>query len=241
MNPPQEAMRLAVMQPYFFPYLGYWQLIHSVDRFVALDDVNFIKQGWINRNRILVNGQPCYFTLPLDGASPNRHIRDIALHGKQFRPDKMLRSILLAYRTAPYFAEVFPVVEDIILHQADNLSAYLFNSISRMVDFLGIDTELVPSSSIHPKDGLTGEARVIDICRREGAGVYINPEGGQLLYTGSHFAREDISLRFLVMRMAPYAQRSEVFNPYLSIIDLLMMEGRDNTRHRLDHFDLLQG
>src|SRR6266498_1735594 len=105
------------MQPYLFPYLGYFQLIHAVDRFVVYDDVAFIKQGWVNRNRILINGQPSYVTVPLKQASSFRQIRDIEIDDSpQNRewPSRFLKSVDNAYRRAPQFTHVFPLIESVV-------------------------------------------------------------------------------------------------------------------------------
>ena len=118
-------MRLAIMQPYFFPYIGYWQLIHAADRFVIYDDVNYIVRGWVNRNRILINGAPSYITVPLRSASQNRKICDIDIQPSATWRSKMTRTVELAYRKAPFFAEAFPVVGGVIQHEASNLSDYL--------------------------------------------------------------------------------------------------------------------
>jgi len=226
--------KLAIMQPYFFPYLGYWQLMHAVDRFVIYDDVNYIKGGWINRNRILVNGEITYVTAPLHQSSPFRRICDIALQPSPVWRDKMVKTFDLAYRKAPAFAEVFPVIEKIIRHETDSLSDYLAHQLQTLAACMGIGTEFVVSSRCYGNDELAGQARVIDICKREGAKTYINAQGGRALYDAATFRDAGIDLRFISMQPIPYAQRSSAFVPYLSIIDALMMVGLDGVRHHLD-------
>ncbi|BBO17717.1 WbqC family protein [Candidatus Brocadia pituitae] len=232
-------MTIAIMQPYFFPYIGYWQLIHAVNRFVICDDVNYITGGWINRNRILINGDPAYITMPLSHASQNKHICRISLLPGPVWQNQMVKSIEHAYRRAPFFAVVFPVVERLIRHEAENLSDYLTYQLQTMVTFMGINTEFVMTSRCYKNAHLSGQARVLDICRREGATTYINPQGGRTLYATEAFRAEGLDLHFIVMRPLPYKQRASWFVPYLSIIDALMEIGPVEIMHHLMNYDLI--
>ncbi len=227
------------MQPYFFPYIGYWQLIHAVDKFVIYDDVNYIKGGWINRNRILINGKPVYITVPLHKASPYKRICDILLQASQAWQDKLVKMVEITYRKAAYFDEVFPVIEKLIRHQVMNLSDYLSHQIQTLVLFMDINTELVTTSRSYHNDHLNGQARLIEICRFERANIYVNPEGGQALYNSDAFISAGLDLRFLAMRPLPYKQRSISFIPYLSLIDVLMETGPVEVKDHLDAFDLI--
>ena len=227
------------MQPYFFPYIGYWQLIHAVDRFVIYDDVNYIKGGWINRNRILINGEPTYITVPLHQPSPYKRICDIALQTSPIWRDKLVRMIEMTYRKSPCFTEVLPIIEKIIRHESDNLSNYLAHQLQTLAAFMGIKTEFVVTSLSYENNHLSSQERVLDICKREGATTYINPQGGQTLYDTETFHNAGIDLRFIVMRPLSYKQRATSFVPYLSIIDALMEIGPVGIRHHLDEFDLV--
>lgn len=229
------------MQPYFFPYIGYWQLIHAVDRFVIYDDVNYIKGGWINRNRILINGEPAYITAPLHQPSPFKRICDTALQPLPIWRDKLVKMVEITYRKAPCFTEVFPVVKELIRHETDNLSEYLAYQLQTLSAFMGIKTEFVVTSRCYANNDLSGQARILDICKREGAPTYINPQGGQALYDGEAFGKAGIDLRFIVMRPLSYKQRTAGFVPYLSVIDALMEIGPIEVRHHLDAFDLVTG
>ena len=230
---------IAVMQPYFFPYIGYWQLIHAVDRFVIYDDVNYIKGGWINRNRIPINGEPAYITAPLQQPSPHKRICDTALQPSPAWRDKLVKTLEITYRNAPYFAEIFPLVARLIRHDANNLADYLAHQLQTLAAFMGIQTEFVVSSRRYGNQHLSGQARVLDICKQEAADVYINPQGGQALYDAETFRRADIGLRFITMRPLPYTQRSGTFTPCLSIIDALMEIGTVDMKHHLNTFDLI--
>ena len=233
-------MKLAIMQPYFFPYIGYWQLIHAVNRFVIYDDVNYIKGGWINRNRILINGEPAYITVPLNQPSPFKRICDTTLQPSSSWRDRQVKKVELTYRKAPRFAAVFPVVERLIRHETDSLPDFLAHQLRTLSAFMGIATEFVPSSRCYENSDLPGQTRIIDICRREGATAYINLLGGRTLYDPKAFRDFGIDLRFITMRSFPYRQRSKGFAPSLSIIDALMEIGPIEIRQHLDAFDLVE-
>jgi hypothetical protein len=233
--------RLAIMQPYFLPYIGYWQLLRAAERFVVYDDVNYIKGGWVNRNRVLVNGAAAYITVPLQRSSPYRRICDISLDPSLVWREKMVRTIETAYRRAGCFDQVFPVIEGVIRHEASDLSAYLVHQLHELAAFMGIRTEFVASSRCYGNGDLSGQERVIDICRREGANAYINAQGGQALYDADAFFGAGMDLRFIVMRSLPYKQRSPGFVPCLSIVDALMEVGPDGMKAHLDAFDLVGG
>ena len=232
-------MKVAIMQPYFFPYIGYWQLIHAVNRFVIYDDVNYIKGGWINRNRILVNGKPAYITVPLYQSSPYKRICDTSLQPSPIWRDKLVKMVEITYRKAPHFAEVFPVVENLIRLEADNLPDYLAQQLQTMAAFMGVKTEFVVSSRCYENSELSGQARILDICKQERAITYINLQGGQNLYDSETFYGAGIDLRFIVMRPLPYKQRSKGFVHALSIIDALMEIGPIEIKRHLDAFDLI--
>lgn len=214
------------MQPYFFPYIGYWQLLNAVDKFVIYDDVNFIKGGWINRNRILVNGEPKYFTAPVSGQSSNKAISDLFLQESNYWRGKLLRMLEVSYGTAPHFEEVFPLLKDILESKEQGLSSFIQISISRVVDWLGIKTDLVVSSKTYSNSRLRGQERVLDICAIEHADTYLNLPGGRSLYNRNTFQGRSIDLKFLCPRDIRYQQFGNNFVPDLSIIDVLMFNPR---------------
>jgi WbqC-like protein family len=231
-------MKLGIMQPYFLPYIGYFQLMAAVDKFVAYDDVNFIKGGWINRNRILLNGHEHLFTVPLVKASPNRLINEIELVGRTGWKRKLMDTLDQAYRQAPYFQQVLPLIREIVHYHEQSLSKYLVHGLSKIKTYLDIATELVPSSSKYDNRNLKGEERVLDICRQERATVYINPAGGHALYDPEHFRANGVSLRFLEPRPIEYRQSGSEFHPWLSILDVLMFNSREEAKALLSMAEL---
>ena len=233
-------MKIAIMQPYVFPYLGYFQMINAVDKFVLLDDVNFIKKGWINRNQLLLNKQPYKITLPIIKASQNKLISELEINPEEVWRTKLLTTLQMAYKKAPYFSEVYPLLERILNYKEMNLSKFLHHNLSCFCNYLGIQTEMVPTSSIYPKNDLRGEDRIIDICNQEGATTYINAIGGQELYGFDKFKAKNIELNFIEMDGdLNYTQFPKMdFVPYLSIIDVTMFNSVEDTLDLLTKYTL---
>jgi len=217
------------MQPYFFPYIGYYQLIDAVDRFIVYDEIKYTKKGWINRNRILLNGRDALFSLPLKHASDALDICDREL-AADFDPVDLLNKISGAYRRAPYFVEAFPLVEEVVRWRDPNLFRFLHHSIIATCRHLGIATRITVSSEIPVDPSLNRQDRVLAICGAVGASEYINPIGGVELYSKDEFRRRGIALEFLRSMPLEYPQFGGVFVPSLSIIDALMFNSLDAIR-----------
>ena len=215
-------MKIAIMQPYFFPYIGYFQLINVVDKFVIYDDVNYINKGWINRNNILVNNSSNLIQVPLIGASQNRLIKDILLLEDNKWKNKLLKTIYFNYSKAPFFIQLFPILEEVLLRDCRSISDLNYLTIVKTCSYLNIETELIRTSSIYENTYLKGENRILDICLKENADTYINPIGGQFLYDRINFQENGIVLNFINSRITPYRQNSNSFVNYLSIIDTMM-------------------
>jgi hypothetical protein len=214
-------MKLGVMQPYFMPYIGYFQLIAAVDIFVVYDNIKYTKKGWINRNRILMNGEDLIFSLPLKNGSDNLDILNREL-SSTFDRRKLLRQLNGAYSKAPYFNETFQLLKRIINCEHTNLFQYIHYSLTEICSHLGIDTEIRISSDIVADHTLKGEERVLNLCQTLGAKTYINSIGGIDLYNKDVFSSFGITLRFLKSNPILYKQFETAFVPWLSIIDVMM-------------------
>jgi hypothetical protein len=230
-------MKLAIMQPYFLPYIGYFQLINFVDKFVIYDNVQYTKKGWINRNRILVNGKDEFITITLKKDSDyldicKRELSDTFEEDKQ----KILRRIKECYRRAPHFEKVFPFIEEIFNHNARNLFAFVFNSVKQICGYLEINTEIVVSSSIDVDHTLKSMQRVLAIATKMNAQIYINPIGGKELYSIENFASFNIDLKFIRSEAFSYKQFNNEFIPWLSILDVMMFNSKDEIKKMLDFY-----
>jgi hypothetical protein len=220
------------MQPYFMPYIGYWQLIGAVDAFVLYDNIKYTKKGWINRNRFLRNDVEAAFNLPLRKDSDFLDVAQRYL-ADSFDRENLLNQFREAYRKAPEFSSVMPLLEGIIRNPAANLFEYILASIRAICDFLGIKTPLLVSSTIDCDHSLKSAERVQAICKALGADTYLNPVGGMELYSKEDFARHGIDLKFLKALPLEYQQSGNPFVPWLSIIDLLMFNSKEFTQSKI--------
>jgi hypothetical protein len=230
-------MKLAIMQPYLFPYVGYFQLINSVETFVVYDDVNFISQGWINRNNILVEGRKHRITLQVRGASSFKLINELSVGGNKW---KMLKTIAQSYAKAPFFNQTFPVVEEVLTCGEENLARFIHNSICKISEYLDMSGKFTLSSGIEKDNSLKGQHKILEICRLLGADTYINAIGGKALYSVEEFRKNGIDLYFLRTREVRYRQFGAEFVPNLSIIDVLMFNSKEKIKSLLSEYDLVQ-
>ena len=230
-------MKTGIMQPYFFPYIGYWQLINAVDVFVVYDNIKYTKKGWINRNRYLYEGQDKLFTLELEKASDFLNVCERKI-SDSFNKKKLLNQIAAAYKKAPFLKEIYGLFENIIMCEHDNLFEYIYNSILITMKALGIETKTTISSHIDIDHSLKSQDKVLAICEKLGAGSYINPIGGIELYDKNVFNSHNIELKFLRTKKISYEQNGGIFVPSLSILDVLMFNGKEKTKEFLDLFNL---
>lgn len=215
-------MKLAIMQPYFFPYIGYFQLLNAVDKFVFYDDVNYIKGGWINRNRLFLAGDVRYITVPLAGASSFEKISKICVRTGDEWVKTMLSSVSQSYCKAPFYKPVQGLLDGVLASHNGTIASLAKNSIIAVANYVGIQANFVHSSAIYGNQEIKGAERVLDICRIEEADEYWNLPGGRKLYSADIFKKNGIDLKFVDVSVDPYQQNSTDFLPGLSIIDVLM-------------------
>lgn len=231
-------MKIAIMQPYFFPYIGYFQLIGAVDKFIFLDDVNFINKGWINRNNILLNAKPFRFTIPLKNASQNRKINEIEIVTDSKLFTNFLKIIEQAYKNAPNYEIISELLHQLFTFEIDAIGNLAKQSIILTCQYIGLNTHFINSSAEYKNDDLKGENRIIDICSKEKADTYINPMGGLELYNSKIFIENSIELKFIKPAQVKYDQFGEEFVPLLSIIDILMFNSKELIQKFLREYEL---
>ena len=231
-------MKLAVMQPYLFPYIGYLQMINAVNKFVILDDVAFIKRGWINRNHILLNNKSHLFTVPLVKVSQNKIIKETKISYDRNWQSSLLKTLEHAYKKAPFFSPVMEMVSSVINQKDVYISEMALNSIKKTCGYLGIETTIINSSELYQNDTLKSENRIIDICLRENVSMYINAMNGRELYRAENFKRHNIELRFINALPQSYKQFGNSFEPSLSVIDILMFKDKIEVKELLEHYTL---
>jgi len=233
-------MKLAIMQPYFFPYIGYFQLINSVDKFIIYDNIQYTKKGWINRNRILVNGKDQLITLPIKKDSDYLNVVQRKLSESWVNDkNKILNLIKSSYNKSPYFEKIFSLVSECINNPETNLFKFIYDSILLIKEFLGIKTEIVISSLIEVDHSLKSQEKVLSLCKNQNAKIYINSIGGVELYDKKVFEENGIELNFIKTNPIKYKQFGDQFVPWLSIIDILMFNNKDEINKYLNEYTLI--
>lgn len=234
-------MNVAIMQPYFLPYLGYWQLMAASDIFVLYDNIQFTKKGWFHRNHILLNGDKRLFTLPLKQGSDYLNVVDRYLaDDARAAINKILAQIKQSYRKAPYFDVAYPVIEKCFCYPQTNLFYFTEHSIQLLCQYLDIKCRIIRSSDISIDHSLRSEEKVIALCQELGAKRYINAIGGLELYNNSTFQQAGLELCFLQSHLPRYPQFGADFTPYLSVIDLMMFNSQQQLKEMLTDYSLIQ-
>ena len=234
-------MKIGIMQPYFLPYIGYFQLMNAVDEFVVYDNIQFTKKGWINRNRLLLNGKDAYVTLPLKKDSDYLDVRERQLaDGWSKLRTKMLNKVRASYLKAPHFTEVYSILESVFFYENKNLFEFVLNSIQLIKTYLEIPTLIKISSELPINHQLKSTQKVLAICNRLEASEYINPIGGIGLYEKENFKEAGIDLFFLKTEEIVYPQFKNEFIPFLSIVDVMMFNPKENIKEWLnDSYSLI--
>ena len=236
----EHSKKVAIMQPYFFPYIGYFQLINAVDMFVFYDDVAFIKKGWINRNRILLNEKTCYFTIPCEKISQNKLINETRTKLNQKEEKKILNKVFFSYKKAPFFHPVFNIFESVIREHHELISSLSITSCLAVCRYLDIDTKLMLSSKEFPSHEFRKVDRLINITNQLNGNVYVNSAGGIDLYNKEYFSSQGIELLFLIPNEIRYRQWNDNgFIPWLSILDVLMFNEPDRVKEMLSEYKLV--
>ena len=230
-------MIIVANQPYFLPYISYWQLINSSDMFFVGDNYAYIKRGWINRNRILYRGASEFFGIAVSKASSfslisELHVADTDKRGK-------MNKLYEAYHKVPYYEIGIQLVEEILDCQEDVLSEFLISSINTICRYLDINTPIRRTSELEGNDAFKREERIYDMCHRLGATTYINPIGGKALYDVEEFAKQGINLRFINTDDITYQQFGDKFVEKLSILDVIMFNSKDEIREMLGKYTLI--
>ena len=232
-------MKVGIMQPYIFPYIGYFQLINAVDKFVIYDDVNFINKGWINRNRMLNNGKDSLFSIPLKEASQNKLINEIEINWDNAWKSKFLKTLEQCYKKAPFYQEALSIIDQTFNIDNEPISKVIEHNLRLICEYLDIKTKIVLSSVTYQNTHLKAQERILDICLQEKATQYINPIGGLELYDRDFFNAKNINLNFIKSMPVEYPQFKNEFVPWLSMIDVLMFNSKEKINEFLNNYELV--
>lgn len=235
-------MKVAINQPFTFPYIGFYQLVSKVDKFIFYDDVTFMKQSWINRNRILLNGKDHFFSIQLENASSFKLISDTNVKYNPIVIEKTLKTFVQAYSKAPHFNKNFPLIEECFksIKNENKISKIAYNSIKSVCDYLGIKTQFEFSSEKYAQTrGIGRKERLYEILRINNATDYVNLPGGTGLYSKDEFIQHGYRLHFIDRGEIKYKQYNNDFVPWLSIIDVLMFNSVEETKALINKCTLI--
>jgi hypothetical protein len=233
-------MRVAIMQPYFFPYIGYFQLMYASDRFILMDDVQYIRHGWINRNRILMQDGLQYIILPLVKHAANTLIRNIEIVDAGLYKEKIIRQLDYYRKKAPYFKTVQALLANCLSTGEKNITRMNAHCLKAVCDYTGIHYRVEIASEMNFDYSDVKETADWAICmsKQLSADEYVNAPGGKTLYDQSIFDKNDIQLRFLEPVIREYDQRRNGFQPSLSIIDVMMFNSPAEIKSMLGDYEL---
>jgi len=233
--------KIAIMQPYLFPYIGYFQLIHAVDTFIVLDNVQYINRGWINRNRILLNQEPYLFSFSVKSGA-----RDLSINQRYYSEArsneiaKFEKTLYYAYNKAPNYEEVIDLLKNIEQQTVEsNVAISNTTQLQLLIAYLGIETQFQYASEIKERTEESAEQYLISICKAKGSENYVNPLGGQSLYSKTAFSQNGIILNFIQTKPYVYSQLGKVWVPHLSIIDVMMFNTKEQIRELLGQYELV--
>lgn len=236
-------MKLGIMQPYFFPYIGYFQLINYADKWVVFDVVQFIRHGWINRNRILKPSEGWqYITVPLKKYRRETPIKDILISGETDWQDRIFRQLEHYKKKAPYYSQVLDYLEDCFSSKDTNILDLNIISLKKTCKYLGIkfdysvfsemNLEIDPVS--HPGEW------ALKISEALNASEYVNPPGGREIFNKKQFEEANIDLNFLEVNLKEYNQRRSTFEDGLSMIDVMMFNSPEEINEFLDDYSIIE-
>lgn len=231
------------MQPYFFPYLGYFSLIKHTDKFILFDTVQFIRHSWIERNRIInPNGDWQYIKVPLIKFSQNTIIKDIQINNQLPWREKILAQLQHYKKKAPNYLVITDLLKDILSDEYSDIVSLNLNSLTKVSNYLGIGKgiEVLSSMGLEINKANAPDEWALNICKALGnVEEYWNPSGGISFFNRSKYEKEKIGLKFISIKLTEYSQKRGNFSPGLSIIDVMMFNSISDIRQMLDKYDVI--
>jgi len=235
-------MKLGLMQPYFFPYLGYFSLIKNTDCFIFFDTPQYERRGWMNRNRIInANGEVAYISVPLNKAPQQTAIKDMTIDNSQKWGESMLGKLVYYKKNAPYYEKVSNFFSSLITPQTDSLADLNISTTIAVAQYLGIDTKFETLSKMNLMIGEINapDEWALEITKALGYETYVNPPGGMSFYDKNKYLDHNITLEFLQADLRPYDQKLDHFEPGLSILDVMMFNAPEEIREMLDEYTII--
>ncbi len=234
-------MRLAIMQPYFFPYLGYLALIKHTDHFVVFDTPQFIRHGWIERNRILKHQEGWqYIKVPLEKHKRETAIKDVRIKNTADWKRKIIAQLNHYKKKANYYREVMDLLEEVFNFETDSIVKLDVFALEKVLEYLRIDFKysIFSEMNLKVKKPQSPDEWALNITKAMEADEYINLPGGKDFFDKNKYEKEGIALKFLNINLTEYDQKRKLFEPGLSIIDVMMFNSPQNINNMLDNYEL---
>ena len=235
-------MKLGIMQPYFFPYLGYFSLIKNTNHFIFFDTPQYEKRSWMNRNRIInANGEVAYISVPLNKAPQQTAIKDMVIDNTQNWGESMLARLVYYKKNAPYYEKISTFFSSLITPPLDSLADLNISTTIAVSRYLGIDTTFETFSKMNLPIGEVNapDEWALEITKALGYDTYVNPPGGMAFFDKNKYIDNKINLEFLQADLRPYNQKLDHFEPGLSILDVMMFNSPEEIREMLDEYTII--
>lgn len=239
---PKAQMKIAIMQPYFFPYLGYFALIKHTEQFILFDTPQFIRHGWIERNQILKqDGNKLYIKVPLIKHSRESRIMEVLINNNEDWQNKILAQLAPYKKKAPYYYNVTKLIKEIFNYKTDSIVDFNFHSLRLVCNYLNIDTPIKIWSKMDVKieDANAPDEWALNICKALKAETYYNPIGGTSFFDTEKYINSGIEIKFMEIIPTKYNQISNEFVPYLSVIDVMMFNSKEDIQEMLNQYTLV--
>ena len=231
-------MKLGIMQPYFFPYLGHFDLINLVDEWIVFDTPQYMRHHWVNRNRVLhPNAGWQYITVPLRKHPQDTPINQVQIAMENDWRNRILRQLEHYRREAPYYKQVAGFLEECFSEASPNLSETNILTLRKTCQRLGISTpfHVFSQMDLALTEDVEGPGDwALNISRVVGASEYVNPPGGAALFNESKFTADNIKLTIQAFMNMIYPCGPYQFEPGLSVLDVMMWNSPEQIKQYLD-------
>lgn len=236
-------MKIGIMQPYFFPYIGYFSLIKNTDKFILFDPVQFIRHGWIERNRVLkpqLGWQ--YIAVPLVKHELSTAIKDVRINNSEDWKNRLLAQLQHYKKKSPFYKQTIEVVQKGLDIETDSIVQLNYLTLKAVCDYLEIpfDCEIFSEMNLEIEQVNAPDEWALNICKALGYKEYWNPPGGMEFFDPKKYEEAGIDLKFQKVNVQPYPQRRgpENIETGLSIIDVMMFNSPEVIKDMLDDYEL---
>ena len=235
-------MTIGIMQPYFFPYIGYYALIKHSNHFVFFDTPQFIRHGWIDRNRILKPTDSWqYIKVPIVKHPRNTCINEISIQNEILWKNRIIRQVEHYKKKAIYYKNTIDLIKEVFNFEGNSIVDLNIKTVTTVMQYLNISFSFSVFSKLNLDISETNspDEWALNISTKLNVTTYLNPVGGLSFFDKSKYQKAGINLKFLKTVLLPYDQKRTNFEPSLSIIDVLMFNSPESIRNMLEAVEFI--